>query len=392
MVSHTFPSIRSLLLIAGILLIAANLRAPVTAVAPLLTDIQAHFRLSTASAGLLTTLPLLVFAATSSFSAQLSGRLGLERTLFCGLCLIAAGVIARSAGGVEWLFAGTIVSAIGIALGNVLLPGLVKREFPGHLAMLTSIYALIMGAVAALSSGIAVPLAQHSHWRVALASTALVAVISLLVWLPQLRGRPGQALPGARAGVGRIAIWRYALAWQVTLFFGLNSFAYYVMISWLPAILHDNGYSAAEAGRLHGLMQLASALAGLLVIALVRYGRDQRGAALLTVALASAGLLGLLLSPQWATLWTLLFGLGNGAVFILAISFVGLRANSPSQAAALSAMAQGLGYLLAALGPTLTGYLHDLAGSWLPILVTCLTIYLGIGAAGILAGRSRTIG
>lgn len=392
MATRSLPPIRSLLLIAGILLIAANLRAPVTAVAPLLADIQAHFRLSNASAGLLTTLPLLMFAVISPFSAGLAGRLGLERTLFCGLCLIAAGVLARSAGGVGWLLAGTTVSAIGIALGNVLLPGLVKREFPGRLAMLTSIYALIMGAVAALSSGIAVPLAQHSHWRVALASTAVVAVISLLVWLPQLRGRSAPVVPSTSVPTGHIAIWRYPLAWQVTLFFGLNSFVYYVMISWLPAMLQEKGFSAVEAGQLHGLMQLTSALAGLLVIVLVRYGRDQRGAALLTAILASSGLLGLLLLPQWATLWASLFGFGNGAVFILAISFVGLRANSPGQAAALSGMAQSLGYLLAALGPTLTGYLHDLADSWLPVLISCLIIYLGIAAAGVLAGRSRTLG
>lgn len=376
------------MLVLGILLIAANLRGPVTAVAPVLADIQAYFGLDNASAGLLITLPLLMFAVVSLFAAGLAARWGLERTLGAGVGLILAGIALRVSGSVAALFAGTLVIAGGIALCNVLLPGLVKREFPQRVALLTSSYALVMGSVAALGSTLAIPLAQIGGWRLALASVAAVALLSLLVWSVQLGG--GRA-GSARSGQRYTGIWRHALAWQVTLFLGLNSFVYYTMISWLPSILHATGYSAAAAGGLHGLMQLGSALAALVVAPMVRYSRDQRGPALLTSLTAMGSLVGLWLLPQWSGAWSLLFGFGNGAVFILALSFVGLRVSTPAQAAALSGMAQCVGYLLAAAGPTLMGHLHDLQGSWTPVLLLCLALNVAMAAIGLLAGRNRQI-
>ena len=172
---------------------------------------------------------------------------------------------------------------------------------------------------------------------------------------------------------------------------GLNSFIYYVMIGWLPSVLTGSGHSAAEAGSLHGVMQLASAFSGLLVGPVVQRLRDQRMAAFGVSLLLSAGILGLMREPGWALLWVACFGFGSGACLILSLSFMGLRTHGPAQAAALSGMAQSVGYLLAAAGPPLVGLLRDLSGGWHLPLALCLALTLVIAGLGTLAGRDLRV-
>ncbi len=388
----TPPLIRPGLLILGILLIAANLRAPITGVAPLLDNIRDSFGLSTAAAGMLTTLPLLAFAAVSPLAARWARRYGLERTLFVALLLIAVGILARSAGNSSALFIGTWIIGSGIAIGNVLLPSLLKRDFPGRVTSLTSVYALTMGAVAALSSMMAIPLAKFSGlgWPFALGALAILPMVSALVWLPQLYARTAPAESTATAATSG-PLWRSAIAWQITLFLGLNSLVYYVIISWLPLILHEAGYTPSQAGNIHGLMQLASAIAGLLVVPMVARLKDQRLTALCSALLLLVGILGLQFAPNWALIWSLVLGLGSGAVIILGLAFTSLRVRTPEQAAALSGMAQAVGYLLAAAGPVLAGKLHDAMHNWQGVLSVAAVMSLVIAVCGMLAGRNAYI-
>lgn len=394
--SHPRPAPASdlavVLLLIGILLIATNLRAPITGLAPVLALIQQAFDLSTARAGLLTTLPLLAFALVSPVAPALARRLGLERTLFGALVLIAGGVALRSAGPVWSLFVGTAVIGAGIAVGNVLLPALLKRDFPTRIASVTGAYALSMGIAAAIASASVYPLASGLGlgWSGGLLAMLVLPLAAMLLWWPQLGKRAavaqaGSALPAAAP------IWRHALAWQVTLFMGLNSFVYYVMIGWLPAILASGGYSAAEAGSLHGWMQLASAVPGLLLGPLIQRLHDQKWVALAMSLLVAAGVLGLQWLPGLAALWVSLFGFGAGACIILALMFMGLRTENPRQAAALSGMAQCVGYLLAAFGPPLVGALRDASQGWTLPLTVCLVLSLAMAVLGMLAGRKRCI-
>lgn len=379
------------LLLAGILLIAANLRAPITGLAPVLAMIQADVGLGTVQAGVLTTLPLLAFALLSPVAPLLAQRIGLERALLAALVLISGGVAIRSAGPVPCLYGGTALIGAGIAVGNVLLPSLLKRDFPARIALVTSAYALAMGLAAAIASATVFPLASQYGlgWPGALASILVLPVAALVVWWPQL-GRPAGTPPAAASARGR-PIWRSALAWQVTLFMGLNSFIYYVMIGWLPSILTSSGHSAAQAGSLHGAMQLASALPGLLLGSVVPRLKDQRAVALGAALLLSLAFLGLLRLPAWAALWVACFGFGSGACIILSLSFMGLRTNSPAQAAALSGMAQSVGYLLAASGPPLVGLLRDASGGWSLPLALCLALTLVVAVLGTLAGRDARV-
>ena len=382
---------QGLLLIAGILMIATTLRVTFTGAAPLLDAIRADYGLTTAQTGLLTTLPLLAFALISPLAAGAARRFGMERSLATALILICAGIALRSLPSAALLFAGTAIVGCGIALGNVLLPGLIKRDFPGQVAKLTGAYSLTMGAAAALGSALVVPLALHGFgWRGALLMLMAFPLVALLLWLPQTGRRAASSLTQAGSLQNR-GIWRSALAWQVTLFLGINSLIYYVIIGWLPAILLSLGYSETQAGSLHGLLQLATAAPGIVIPLILHRLRDQRSIAALVALMCAVSAAGLWLVPAHAVLWTVIFGFGSGATMILGLTFIGLRASSAHQAAALSGMAQSVGYLLAAFGPPLMGKIHDASGDWRIPLIACALLAVVMAAFGIFAGRDREI-
>lgn len=380
---------QSVLLITGILMIATTLRVTFTGAAPLLDVIRTEYGLTTAQTGMLTTLPLLAFALISPLAAGVARRFGMERSLFAAMVLICLGIAIRSLPSSLLLFTGTAIIGCGIALGNVLLPGIIKRDFAQHVAKLTGAYSLTMGAAAALGSSVVVPLAQYgAGWHGALLMLMIFPLLALLLWLPRLRHGAPATLSHSGALHNR-GIWRSWLAWQVTLFLGINSLIYYIVIGWLPSILIAQGFSEAQAGSVHGILQLATAMPGLLVPLVLHRLKDQRGIAVVVALLCAVGSLGLWLVPEHATLWTLVFGFGSGATMILGLTFIGLRASSAHQAAALSGMAQSIGYLLAACGPPLMGKIHDASGNWHLPLLACGVLSVIMAVCGAFAGRER---
>lgn len=378
----------SVSLIAAILLVAMNLRVPFTGGAPVLPWIQHDFGLNTTAVGLLTSLPLFAFAAFSPFGASIAVRFGLERTVFGALALIAAGVLIRSGGNTWLLYGGTVLIGAGIALGNVLLPSLIKRDFSANVVSMTGAYSITMGAAGAIGSAAVIPMTQAWGWRVALAMFIIVPLVALLAWLPQWKkhGKAGSSIRHQGAGV---AVWRSPLAWQVTLFMGLNAMPFYIAVSWLPTILMEHGTSAAAAGSLHGTLQLATAVPGLLMAAVLRRMKDQRAAAVIASLMSAVSMLGLMLAPSLALLWSVVLGFGCGASMILGLTFIGLRTSNAKDAAALSGMSQCVGYLMAAAGPMLLGAVHDVTKGWfMPLLLAAVIGVLGAWS-GLLAGRNR---
>ena len=384
--------IRGASFLIALLLVAANLRPSLTGVGPLLHTIRDDLSLSATAAGFLSSLPLLAFAAFAPL-ATLARQHGPERMVLVGLIGLIAGTLLRSEGSTVALFGGTLLLATGIAIINVLLPMLIKQHYPDRVPTITTAYATTMGGVAALGSGIAVPLAQllPGGWRSSLASSALLAAVTVVVWLPHLTSPGKVAVAGTADAARPHPPWRTRLAWQVTSFMGLQSTLFYIAISWYPAILRDNGFSPSAAGWLLTLFQVAALLAGLPIPMLIRRFMDQRGLALTASLLVGFGTLGILLAPQAAALWMIVLGMGAGPGLILALSFMGLRASTPAMAAALSLMAQSIGYLLAAFGPIVFGFVHDRVGGWSTALLfacglTGLQAWCGVGA-----GRSAKI-
>lgn len=360
------------LLVWGLLVVAANLRPSLTGVGPLLGRVQADLGLSPAVAGLLNTLPLLAFAVISPVVPRMAARTGPERLLAGALVVLTLGIAIRWVPATVTLFAGTVLIGAGIAVGNVLLPSLIKRDFPTKVGLLTSAYATVMGGVAAVASGVAVPISQVAPggWYTALGCWIVLALVAIVLWLPQLRTpRP---VPATVRGGHRLP-WGSGLAWAVTAFMGLQSLGFYVIVTWLPQVVQDSEITAAAAGWLLFLFQVVAVVTSLLAPAMLRWARDQRALATVNSVIMLAGYIGLLVAPEWALLWTVVLGLGGGACLVLALAFLSLRARDAAGAGALSAMAQSVGYLLAAVGPVIFGLLHTVSSGWhAPLILMCV--------------------
>jgi MFS transporter, CP family, cyanate transporter len=374
-------------------LLVANLRPALTSVGPLLEAIRSSLHLSGTAAGLLPTLPLLIFAGCSPF-ARLGRVFGIERTLAGCLMFIVAGIILRSQGSIVALFGGTVVFAIGIAVANVLVPSLIKRDFPHRLEGMTTAYVMVMTLTGAAATGLAVPLAAYlaGGWRLSLAIWAVFAAFALVCWLPETRAANTAVVE--RRPENRTAanpIWRSAVAWQVTAFMGLQFLIYYVTITWVPLFLADHGRSAAAAGWLLTLYQVMSFAVGIVAPALMRSGHDQRTLAVVASAVTALSIAGLLAVPRLASLWLLVCGASFGITFILAFALIGMRASDHRRAASLSTMSQAAAYLIAAAGPVAFGWLHDISSGWTIPMLSLLAIALIQAAAGFGAGRARQV-
>ncbi|MGE7960421.1 CynX/NimT family MFS transporter [Pseudomonas sp. NPDC089530] len=387
--SHPVPA-RPWLLLLGLILVALNLRPALSSMAPLLSEVSRSLGLSASQAGLLTTLPVLCLGLFAPLAPVLARRFGAERVVLGILLTLAGGIILRSSLGEVGLFAGSILGGASIGVIGVLLPGIVKRDFARHAGTMTGVYTMALCLGAAMAAGASVPLSQHfaDSWALGLGFWVLPALVAALFWLPQV---------GKRQGVHHAAyrvrgLSRDPLAWQVTLYMGLQSSLAYIVFGWLPSILIGRGLTPTQAGLvLSGsvIVQLASSLAAPW---LATRGKDQRLAIVVVMLLTLGGLFGCLYAPLdglWG--WAILLGLGQGGTFSLALTLIVLRSKDAHVAANLSSMAQGIGYTLASMGPFAVGLVHDWTGGWTALGWIFAVIGLGAMVAGLGAGRSRYV-
>jgi CP family cyanate transporter-like MFS transporter len=382
----------SFLLVLAIFLISMNLRPAITGVGPVLEFIRADTGMSAVLAGVLTSIPLAAFALMSPWAAAIGAKFGMERTIFVAMILIAAGVLLRSAPSMTALYAGSILLASAIAVGNVLVPGLIKRDFPDKVGLMTSVYATTLAIFASISSGIAVPLAQTlpGGWASSLAIWFIPALVTALVLLPQLKNATKPvAAPGEKAVQ---SVWRSRLAWNVTVFMGLQSMSFYIILSWLSSILQDQGHSPLSAGWIVALFPALGIPVGFVFPIMMARFKDQRASSVICSVMMGVGFAGMIFLPQLIVLWVVVSGIALGFSFSLALAFFALRASDMRQAAALSGMAQSVGYGIAAVGPVLFGALHDLTKGWSAAL-WMIVLTSGVQAfVGWSAGRKGHVG
>ncbi|WP_414121809.1 CynX/NimT family MFS transporter [Corynebacterium nuruki] len=387
------------LVVAGILLVAANLRAAITTVGPVLTGIEDDLGITSSAASFLVSLPLLTFAVVSPFVPRLAQRLGLEWIIAGGLVILAAGLVLRSVPPQALLWVGTVLIGVSIAVLNVVLPSWVKRDFPLKIGQITGAYSAVQSAFAAVAAGIAVPVggATGMDWRLPLGMWAGLALVALGVLLPQLRRGAAPAdgsAPTPAPATGPTAprpLWRSALAWQVTAFMGLQSTNFYILVTWLATIETDAGISETAAGTHQFLLNGFGILGSIVCSALIARLRDQRLLGMAVGVTLMIATLGILFAPGVTVIWSIFAGIGGGAGIVLALSLFGLRTSDHTRAASLSGMAQSVGYLLAAAGPVAVGALHDATDSWTPALIVLLVIEVLLVLSGYLAGRDRTV-
>lgn len=366
---------RQFLLAASLVLIAFNLRPVFTSLSVLLPEIMAA-GLSPAAASLLTTLPVLCLGVFALPAPALARRFGAERTLLASLVLLAAGTLLRGTGNTAMLFVASAMAGAGIAIGNVLLPGLVKRDFARYTALMTGLYTLGICAGAAAAAALTVPIERRltgDSWELALAIWALPAAAVVLLWAPQAWA--AQSVPRHAVRVpGKL--WHDRLAWQVTGFMGLQSALAYGVMGWLAPILRERGLDGAHAGYVVSAALLIQVATCMLMPALAVRLRNQRALAAGVGTLLVLPMLAFLFAPLAGVwIWALLLGCGLGGAFSLALTLIVLRAPDAHAAAQLSGMAQGMGYLISITGPLFVGLLRDWTGSF----AASAGLFIGLG-------------
>jgi len=390
------PARRVGLLIA-VLLVAANMRSTLTGVGPLLEQMAGDLGTTVVALGGLASIPLLAWAIVSPVAHDLSQRFGASRVLLWSLLALTAGTVWRSLPGTEanlWL--GTVLTGAALAIANVLMPAIIKRDFPDRVPLLMGLYTALFAASGAVASGIVVPISLlplgdgQTGWRIALLATGAVLPIAIVVWILTMGRRPDPVRPAGPRPRGGTGIWRDPLAWQVAAYTGLQSALFYILLTWLAPYATANGRDAVVAGIDVAVYQFAG-IAGSLALPLILRGRMRRWAPAALPVIALVAVAGMVFSVDLLTLWTLPAGFASGASLSMALTLIAQRARDMSASTALSGMAQSVGYLVAALGPIGFGALHGIDGGWmLPfgLLAAVLVAQLGFGLA---VGRERYV-
>lgn len=380
-----------ILAFAGLFLVALNLRPALTSVAPVLSRIGADLGLTSVGQGVLTTLPVLCLGLAAPLAPRMARRIGSERAVLMVLGVLTLAMLTRPYFGGSWLFVGTAIAGGAIGIMGVLLPGLVKRNFPHKIGIMTGLYTVALNVGASLGAGITEPLRLvfSGDWRPALAFWFTPAVVAGLVWVTQVRSAHA---PSTRKHKKR-NLRHDPLAWQVTAYMGLQSSLAYIVFGWLPTILADRGMSAVAAGAALSISILIQVITAILAPTFGARMRDQRALITTVMLVTIAGLMGCIYAPMstiW--FWIVVLGLGQGGSFSMALTLLALRASDPETADELSSMAQGIGYVIAACGPLAIGLIYEFFGSWTATGVLMAIIGLGATTAGLGAGRDRLVG
>ena len=398
------------MLIIGILFIAANLRAPLTSVGPLVSLIRDNLHISNTLAGTITSLPLFAFALFSPLIPGMARKFGTEVCFFGSVIILTLGILLRSYAGSFSLFLGTAIIGLAISASNVLMPSLIKKEFPNQVGVMTGLYSVSMSIFAALASGISIPLSVNSGlgWAGALKIWAVLSFISIIIWIPQLRKNSKMAVDNMAADtleevnktnnideptMKEVSIWKSSLAWQVTIYMGLQSMILSCIVTWLPSILIQQGMTSSQAGWMLSIMQLALIPTIFFCSILAGHTSSQHSLVMVGSLCIIIGFLGLLLVHGFKStiLWIILLGIGGGFTFSLSMMFFNLRTNNANEAARLSGMAQSIGYLLAAFGPMFFGYLHDATNNWTMPLITLIGVSSVCLLSGLGASRNLSV-
>lgn len=374
------------------ILVGLNLRTVFSSFSAILAAASGGAGLSGVQTTVLATVPVFLLGVCAPAAPFLARRFGTERAILGCIALLAVGLGSRGIGTVEALLLGTFACGIAIAVGNVLVPVLIKYYFPSRQGVMSGAFTAATCASAALSAGWTHPVyAASGSWRGALAIWALPAGLALLVFMPLGAGRrvrPDAFTSGSRPGAG--SIWRSGTAWHATIFMVLQAMMSFSVFTWLAPILHWRGIDQGTAGLMVAISIMLQVAGSLTAPAIAARCADQRSVNV-AAAIAAGACFGLSvfgpLSLIWV--WTLLLGLGQGSMTALALAMAVFRARDSQATSQLSGMMQGVGYGIGASGTLLVGMLHHLTGGFAAAGV----MFWLIGGAGAYfgsrAGRAR---
>ncbi|MFH8251149.1 MFS transporter [Microbacterium sp. B2969] len=383
-------------LVVATCLVAANMRPTITAVGPLLAQIGDDTGLPPTMLGLLGAVPLITWALVSPLARDVSRRFGMSRAVTWSLVVLSVGTVVRSLPGpTASLWLGTAIIGCALAIVNVLMPAAIKRDFPERVPAMMAAYTALLGGLGAVASGIAVPVSHlelptgEAGWRFALFLIGFALLpFAIGAWAWATRGAGREAANGAAHG--RTGIWRDPVAWTVAAYMGFQASTFYMLLTWLASISTSTGRSAVVAGVDVMIFQIFS-VAGSLVIPFLLRGRLERWVPALIPPLGIVGVVGLMAAPDAILAWVVLIGLSSGASLGMTLTLMAQRARDHDASAALSGMSQSVGYVLAALGPVLFGWVHATVGGWVVPLALVLLVMVGQTVTGVFAGRETYV-
>ncbi|HLR53537.1 MAG TPA: MFS transporter [Pseudogracilibacillus sp.] len=384
--------------VLGVLIIAFNLRPAITSVGPLIGTIRDDVGFSNWSVAFLTSLPLIAFAIMSPLAPRLGKKVTNPWALTIGLVLLITGIGLRSLSFVAFLFIGTLLIGMGIAVCNVLLPSVIKEKFPLKVAVMTSMYTTGMVLLATTASGVSIPIAEDLHfgWQWSLFVWAAPAVIGIVIWIMialKSNDKKTDEMDETTEKQQSSGIWKSKVAWHVALFMGLQSFMFYVTISWLTEMLIDFGTLKTTAGFMVSYFQLLGIPVSMIMPVLAMKLKSQSTLVFSVNILFMSGLILLLLQNSFTMVLIAVsfIGLASSSNFALALTFLSIRAKNAQDAADLSGMAQSVGYVLAATGPILIGSIYDMTDGWTIPIFCLIIVVIGILYFGSRAGQHRYV-
>ncbi len=396
----TLPKSLGVLLIIAIILASLNLRPAVTSLGALLDLVIEDLQMNGFVAGMITGIPPLCFALLGPLAPRLAGKRGPELVVVAAMAAVLLGIALRSvAPGTGFFLLCTALALAGIAVGNILMPVLVKRWFPEKVGIATGAYTTAVALGASGVAGIAVPVNQMlgGNWRVGLGFWGLLALVALVLWVVvyfglknQIGHHQQQAKTDTQAAdLGPMS--KNSTAWWVALFFGGQSAVAYIFMGWLPKIFIDFGASPAFAGSLLAILLGVGVPLSFVMPALAAKFANQAPLVIVNGVVGMIAIIGMLIAPlQYAVLWVVLLGI-CGSNFPLALTMIGLKARTAAGVSKLSTFGQSAGYLLAFPGPFLLGVLHEVTGSWTAPMLLIAGLIIFQTLVGVMAGLPRYI-
>lgn len=378
-----------LLTVISIIFISINLRAPLTSVSPVVNEIIGQLGLNNIEAGLITTLPLLAFGCLSIFAPQFASKWGIEKVLWYSMPVLVLGLIARASGNFYLLFLGATLVGVAITMGNVLMPAFIKLHFPEKMGLMTGINALFMNVTGVLASGYSVQLGLLTGlgWKGSTGFWIIPAIVGFLFWIPQLTNNKTETK--ATSG-GFSDLLKSRLAWYITIFMGLQSCLFYILVAWLPVVLQDWGMSKEEAGWTFSYIQMTQLPITLLgPILTARIKKHQPLIIFITVTMLAGVFSLVFFKTTYVIPSVICIGIATGLAFSVVLMFFVLKTETAAKAAQLSGMAQSFGYLIAAASPPLFGMIYDWTSDWIYSLLLFIPITLGMCITALLSSRDK---
>jgi len=382
-----------ILMAIGVIVVGSTLRAPITAVGPVILEITEQLNLTPLLVGLITTIPLMSFALLSVLAPKAAKRFGLENLLLYSMLFLALGLFVRSVGSVSLLFLGAALIGAAITIGNVLMPAFIKKEFPEKAGLITGFYLVSMNLTSALAVGFSIQIGQATGlgWKASIGIWGVLSLIAFLLWLPQIKKRIVSSTKD-NSRLNSKALWKSRLAWQISILMGLQSFFFYTLAAWLPTVLQSWGMSAENSGWMLSYIQMGQLPIMLIGPIVAGKMKDQTPLMWVTFILLLLGLIGIIVwKTEFIIISVILIGVSLGLAYTLVTMFFILRTKHPSESANLSGMAQSVGYLIAATGPPLFGALYSLTNNWYVPLALLLVAAVFLLTSGLASSKNRYV-